>query len=961
MQPTEDKYSMVPLMIKGFLPQQNGSAIMLPAEITSLSGSDFDVDKLYVMLPEFTVQKYDKRRARLDYAKQNAQFNEIISQFTNSKLAEDILNEDPESFKEWFERNKKNYKLDTPIIRKVKYDYTKTPTENSVAARNNLFIDMITGVLTNSDTASKILNPGGFDYQKKAARISTILNDVYEEDLKKALQDLGVQFNKTIVRNGRNVEAPISSYLFDLSLKQLDKLADRTKRKLNPLSPRTQVILHQQNMNGGKLIGIYANHNANHALMQHTELSLDTENGSFVLNGKRFTSLHNITNDNKEFISRNNAGYLAASVDNVKDPVLAALNQNTFTADASMLLSRLGYNPIEVGLLMNQPIIQEITQKYFQESREGKGKDTIIDEVLSRYKNKASITNDLTYDNHKNEQFYVEDLADNILLGKEVEAMQDTRNTPDFRKVQYYQKQVAVGYLFKRIMSSADALGQLVQATREDTQGGAAGPTIADTMIKIQKVQDLLSNITNLKYPLREYALINDSDYNGTIDEIRDKLLESKLPFLQAFYTLGLKKTEKMLAPYFPQYSEGFNSVIETLRGMTKRGKLDVKTMNNIYNDLFAYSMSSTGFFGSEMDSNENIVSANQKRKDFINNFPPYFKKIVSENPDIADLEFIKRLKIVRANQNNPVDVLVFKNVGQLSSTLRERYMRDWASLLYMQNPKAQSLALNLFRYSYFRNGFAFGPNTFIHLAPTAVRLSIPEYIEGLQDMIMSDAADYGNFIDQYIYNHLDNRKLVPEIADESTVKFTDNEGNIVDNVTITITKDSSYADKKFVRETTNTDAGPEYSFFDYIAKRIKGNYVYYRLNNSSIDQNTATYYRIEPLGFKNSFIEYEYGKSVEEMESVIDKNKKDYNPNAGIEAQFERNNNPDVDYDSVPNYSDAYNEDAMAQAFSRVYGIPLDNTNNNTENDMTSIPPNNDYTDVNGDKACGAPVIYTL
>lgn len=38
--PTESKYSMAPLRIKGFLPQQTGSAIMLPAEITTLSGSD---------------------------------------------------------------------------------------------------------------------------------------------------------------------------------------------------------------------------------------------------------------------------------------------------------------------------------------------------------------------------------------------------------------------------------------------------------------------------------------------------------------------------------------------------------------------------------------------------------------------------------------------------------------------------------------------------------------------------------------------------------------------------------------------------------------------------------------------------------------------------------------------------------------------------------------------------------
>ena len=75
----------------------------------------------------------------------------------------------------------------------------------------------------------------------------------------------------------------------------------------------------------------------------------------------------------------------------------------------------------------------------------------------------------------------------------------------------------------------------------------------------------------------------------------------------------------------------------------------------------------------------------------------------MSEHPEIAELEFVKRLRVIRANQNNPVDTVVFKNVGQLSPTLRERYMRDWQSLLYM-GPEAQALALNLFRYSYYRN-----------------------------------------------------------------------------------------------------------------------------------------------------------------------------------------------------------------------------------------------------------------
>lgn len=40
--PTEDKYSMIPIRVKGFLPRQVGSVIILPEEITTTTGSDFD-------------------------------------------------------------------------------------------------------------------------------------------------------------------------------------------------------------------------------------------------------------------------------------------------------------------------------------------------------------------------------------------------------------------------------------------------------------------------------------------------------------------------------------------------------------------------------------------------------------------------------------------------------------------------------------------------------------------------------------------------------------------------------------------------------------------------------------------------------------------------------------------------------------------------------------------------------
>ena len=56
--PTEDKYSLAPMKIKGFLPR-SGEGIVLPKEITTISGSDFDIDKLYAIFKEFKKRDTD--------------------------------------------------------------------------------------------------------------------------------------------------------------------------------------------------------------------------------------------------------------------------------------------------------------------------------------------------------------------------------------------------------------------------------------------------------------------------------------------------------------------------------------------------------------------------------------------------------------------------------------------------------------------------------------------------------------------------------------------------------------------------------------------------------------------------------------------------------------------------------------------------------------------------------------
>jgi hypothetical protein len=56
---------------------------MLPAEITTLTGSDFDVDKLYVMLPEFKIkEQFNIKKAWDDFYKENP---DIVNQI-DSKI-----------------------------------------------------------------------------------------------------------------------------------------------------------------------------------------------------------------------------------------------------------------------------------------------------------------------------------------------------------------------------------------------------------------------------------------------------------------------------------------------------------------------------------------------------------------------------------------------------------------------------------------------------------------------------------------------------------------------------------------------------------------------------------------------------------------------------------------------------------------------------------------------------------
>lgn len=941
--PTEDKYSMTPLYIKGFLPQNSGGAIMLPSEITTISGSDFDVDKMYVMMPEFAVDKnYNIKEAWKDFYEIHPEIHEevtkalaldkaIISKmqkdFSNSELIEgiserfrgyELVEGTLTKFKEWFQGDNKEKYLDSTKIRKRQFDFSKSVLKNKVAERNNLMLDIMYGILTNHNNVHKMLNPGGFDKQKKAARIVTLLKtiDFFEKD------EQGRYVNKAMIQSEKYNQS-LYTVLNNMSLNDLNTIANIYKSDLDILNPRTQVNLHQQNTTAGKLIGIYANHNANHALMQDTQLELsDKGTFNFLYGGNnKLKSLHSIKAPDGSYISRNNAGFLAASVDAVKDPVLNYMNLNTFTADASMLLSRLGYTPNEIGMLLSQPIVQKMTELYFRENKNGMSKEDIIDKIMTEYGGKEGgerlitmnmLSNGIVNSNRKvtisrgNEQ--VEIPVSELTAAERLLYIQDHKDEGNYGVREYYNDQVDIGFLFKKITASAQALADLTSATRADTAGGGAGPTIADTINKITKVKDFNEKTQSEKSLLSNANLIKENMQfeKGTNESLEEnmmkQIMETPLPYVQAFYTLGVEKTNDLLSKYFPHYKPEFQYVIDSLKNITKSGKLDVKTMNSIYNDLFAYILNSTEFFG-----NKNVETALQDADDLINKFPDEFSEAIENNPRFNKIDLINSLRVI-TEKDTGMSILAFRNVGGLSTEQRENISNSWTSLLY-SGEEGKELALKLFKYSYYRNGFAFGPNTFMHLAPVQIKQAIPGYIEGLRQItdVTRPNDYYKEFITQYLLNHTDNRRLVAQVDSKNTTygkSFYNEENVIKDTVSIQLHKNSSTEDKTIAISTEyNKETGLSVDFKPVISVDYKNGTEVFVLDEINTTPDTAYYVRRDKLGLKNNFLQYSFGTDASELHNVINKAEVTKEMNRKEQQMFNA-----AESISEPNYDDERN-----------------------------------------------------
>lgn len=946
--PTERDYSMINLRVKRFSQKTAGGTIKVPAQGTTIAGFDFDIDKLYFMRNEY-------RQRELSSSEVAEIWKEFYETYPNIKdVLKEAREEDTESlnrlYKYWdkaglpysYKEALAQFIADRGYISFESYDFSKSSLDNTRAARNNMLIKLIQERLMDYETFEQRYTPGGFANASKAART---LRELLFGNLEGIVSRETVDFNAIAERAKDSKSDPEPNY--------------------DPSDPMTIITYNQQNQVAGKLIGIFANQNTNHAFS-----SLMSE---FTLKDPiRFAghSYNDLLHAPKGIdVDLNVAEFLAASVDAVKDPVLNFLNLNTITADADAVLARIGYTTQEIGLLFNQPIIKEICEYSFNN---GVTADMAMREVVKNYMGDDTESPKANPD----EDFSINKLALNIVNDRVMR--EQGKNAMDNQS--FKADQLKVAELFSQIQTVAGDISQFVTSSKF-TASNAVGSTFGDLYSQQMKVKNYIDKFVvkngknalsvNMKVTdIIDSPITNNTNLQGSNQEYLKSLIENPLAYEQAMYDMN-RRAGMLLNSYYPYNTPSYSGARNRLAELTKSNFLDADTINSIHSDMLVYMLSQQedSLFNGEMPTKDGIPA----REYYTKHFAKEVFNTLESNPDLKSLPLFQYMQFVTNEKTGDISMNV-QGIGGLAPYQKDELKESWAELLKTE----PDLARDLFMYNFYKLGFTFSPLAFMNLAPTELKLAIKvgrkwdssandgngawverSYVDFLNDVKEGTVtANSEKFAKQYILNHLDNRRLV-FTAKGSNLKYLKTlvykNGEAVSNFTLDVNKLGDDAKNYTIKDSTlpkNCVAFRPCIVVDgitYICDSSNDKF------NVSYD-GSITYYKVSQLGTTNKSLQY-----VSDSESRLTDNEQyDNNMEGNSSQEFIPENTPNsfnreeainqiIDYGIKNGEFMAEQVESIKEYLNSQSDVDLSDTVNAIRNEIQ----NSGLTDNTGEKVC--------
>ena len=383
--PAQAMSSMNAIRVAGFLPDYMGKTVVVPSEITSQAGSDFDIDKLNMYLKSVYVDENGRLHA-VDYKGSEKATKDFYGNVYDSTIKKSI------------EKISKNNEFRNELLDVLNaFEQTDTVVSKDQRTFYKFNQDIIDEIINQADELEMLPSEYMTNQIESLAKKTEKLNaELFNKEMKekyvksmykKALENRYFDaFEKliTLPGNFQNLITPIDDAgLKDVSA-ELDIMRNNTDEKIKNRIVNRNYLTKLRNafLTGKRWIGIAAVNITGHALAQRMKLVMDIDkvvnelpnmdrfflgdrkinlpHNTTVIDGKEYVSLSGTktADGSDKFISNRLSGYATSVVDIAKDPYIMKIIKSDSAIGTFMFLERIGAGQNAIWF-MNQPIITE--------------------------------------------------------------------------------------------------------------------------------------------------------------------------------------------------------------------------------------------------------------------------------------------------------------------------------------------------------------------------------------------------------------------------------------------------------------------------------------------------------------------------------------------------------------------------------------------------------------------------
>lgn len=804
--PTQGMNSTLPLQIVDVLRESAGDVIIMPSEITTLTGSDFDIDKLY--MARYNYRDIDGKLEKIqfidsaDYSSQEDFLGAVYDYkyaAYNTETYKKAEKEIPDTLNKLYKKVLMNEDVILPEDKEFLLNYIKGYSS-----------------FMNYNDVADIIDDSTLSGTEKIARIRGLFNSKNEiltrdqfillnntkskwevnsrEQIENRLLDI---FNTTLTSDNHYLDATtpldVTTEPIKAIVKKVDKYLKDKKNisSLEALFPPYQLEVKNNNTGADAGIGPMALINTFRTFAQIAGLNLNTI--STTADGKpNVAQLLGINTLDLKY-DRNGISILDwtsalinAHVDAAKDPYITRLNVNKYTYSTTAFLVSAGLGD-SVFYFLPQPILKELADEAIRikSAKIGSNPIEIYQKAwLKNTKEKYEKLMEQSIARHNavstiDEQILREDLpmygdpyySDKIM---NKEWLEEQLAVPiKNRDYEWYNHQLQILEYFNQIESYGTSLSNLIKASQIDT--AKFGTNANEMLLHLHTIEQA----------------INDTNFNNPNDIFTKTFLGKKLQN-------SIELMFNLLSNDIIEFAPGFVNMIEQIQRQTMTYfTKDEKIVNAISREL--KTVIESDFFTDYMkENNKSIKDLFYGNNSVVDRIDKLRNQVYTDQK-YQNLKNNALLKLLEPGINtDPKAPKIFEvsTTKQRDTQSKNMYTYAWRDLLEHPSAEVRNLAKDLILYAFYSSGgHSNGIYNFYDLVPYEVlaksfelngSVTYETYMKNIVSSLNSkdNNMDIPRIIDSVYRSLWTNDRIVPDVSnnfiDESMGDKNAKHGNAI-------------------------------------------------------------------------------------------------------------------------------------------------------------------------------------